>query len=321
MNTAKFRELTFQFIRVHNIQLKWHFNCSHKWIAKFKARNRLSTRHGHLKRRPRASPEDIENYRQTVSHIFQIANPDHIINVDESPWHSDEGSLTTWAITGSEDIVLHGDQKTCFTFIGSMNAENRLLPPVFLSSGTTIRSEKNWFEQAHPIKQWNKNMDWNYLTDHTPSGWTTRNSWVNYLDFLRKYIPNNPEKTPEENKIYVICDSYKAHFPSPNNPSDPISLALARNNIELIKVPEGTTEQCQPLDCRVFGALKSHARRILNQREIKNLLDHCDGIRILETYQSLPVSKPEAKKLLVSCYYDLSPHLLEEAWTRAIQLE
>ena len=212
MNSTKFKELAQKFVEDHRIVRKWNFNCSHKWIAKFKVRNRLSTRRGHLKRRPTASQEDIDNYRQKVLDIMQTAEHDHIINVDESPWHSDENALTTWAVTGSEDIVLYGDQKTCFTFIGSMNAENQLLPPIFLSSGTTVRLENNWFEEAHPVQQWSQDKEWRYLTDHTPSGWTTKESWVRYLDFLRKYIPNDPQKSHEKNKIYVICDIVIEHI-------------------------------------------------------------------------------------------------------------
>jgi len=334
MSLRKFIALARSYVNNNDIQKKY-FNFSPRWASNYLKRHDFTRRRAHRKRRPAASPEDIRKYREKVLQVLQVADGDHVINVDESPWHSDESSLSTWVPKGSEDVIIYGDEKTSFTFIGSLNANNELLPPIFISSGKTIRSENSWFGEGRPILTWNNDKDWDYLTDHTPSGWTNADSWARYLNFLRKYIPNDPEKTPEQNKIYVICDSYKPHFPSEKkkkknknkkndneeeeeeNP-DPVSIALSENNIELIKIPEGTTEQCQPLDCRIFGALKSHARKILTEQEIKQMLKHYEENDFLETYESLPISRSESKNVLVECYHSLSPHLLQEAWNRAI---
>jgi len=139
-------------------------------MSKFRKRNRVSKKKGHLKRRPKASDEDIQSFRQKVAHVLANADGKHVINADESPWHYSDQSLTTWAPTGSENVIIEGDQKACFTFIGAINGNNELLPPVFLSAGKTARTEKNWFGEAHSIQNW------------------------------------------EENKIYLICNSYRSHF-------------------------------------------------------------------------------------------------------------
>ena len=48
-------------------------------------------------------------------------------------------------------------------------------------------------------------------------------------------------------------------------------------NIELIKVPEGTTDICQPLDRNFFG----HARALLTDNNVNDVLENFD----IETFQ------------------------------------
>ena len=312
----------FVGLEENHIERRKNFGVSAKWMRKFRKRHHFSQRKGHLKRRPKATEEEIQTFKEKVQHVLQIAEGDHVINADESPWHFDEKSLTTWAQTGSENVIIEGNQKPCFTFIGAINANNQLLPPVFLSAGKTALTERNWFGEAHSINSWDERKQWNYITDHTKSGWTNRQSWIRFLLFLRKYIPINPEKTKEQNTIYLICDSYRSHIPNPKKPNDPLKAFLEDNNIEIIKVPEGTTERCQPLDCRIFGAIKSHAKKAITNKEIDHLMpflinkDH--RYHIQETYTKLVLTKPQVKVLLVQCYYQATPTLIQEAWNKAI---
>jgi len=190
INNRKFRVMVNQFIQSNNIKPKWKFNCSPKWIASFKERNGLSTRKAHLKKRPKTTDKDIEEFRNRVDELLQTVNPRYVINADESPWHLNEILLSTWAEKGSEDVIIDGVPKECFTFLASVNANDELLPPVFLASGKSTVCERKWFGEAHPIESWNRTKadQWKYLTDHTKKGWTNRKFWAHYLDFLRKYI-------------------------------------------------------------------------------------------------------------------------------------
>lgn len=74
----------------------------------------------------------------------------------------------------------------------------------------------------------------------------------------------------EENKLYLLCDSYSDHFSK-----DSMKFAQLLI-IQLIKIPEGTTDIFQTLDCCIFGVLKNHARTFLNLRIIKELEEKFD---------------------------------------------
>jgi len=133
MKSETFKQITSQVIEDERIEVTRNFNFSPKWISNFKKRYNFTSRRGHLKRRPKASKEDIQAFKLRVAHILETAEGDHVINADESPWHFNEKSLT-WAIKGSENVVIEGDQKSCFTFLGAINGNNELLPPVFILS-------------------------------------------------------------------------------------------------------------------------------------------------------------------------------------------
>ena len=54
--------------------------------------------------------------------------------------------------------------------------------------------------------------------------------------------------------------------------------------IGLLYIPAGQTNEWQPLDRRVFGSLKSRAMKLLNEKMIESSLDNCnmcDAVEIL----------------------------------------
>jgi len=289
------------------------------FISAFKKRNSLSTRKAHLKRRPTASITDELVFKETFRNLLETVEHKYIINADECPWHTNEINKSTWARTGDDNIVIEGVEKECFTFIGSISANGDIIPPVFLAAGSTNTVDKNWFGEAHPICEWDHTKNWEYITDHTEKGWTNRESWARYLYFLREYISEG--KNPlEEPKIYLICDSYSAHFPKEEEEeTDPVQMAITANNIELIKVPEGLTDRYQPLDCLFFGALKSSAKHSAKQIVIQNMLSQFDGKIIKEDYRRAVITRPEMTKILVQCYYKLKEtNTVKESWMTAL---
>ena len=53
----------------------------------------------------------------------------------------------------------------------------------------------------------------------------------------------------EENTLYLVCDGYPVHH------NEIARLAASDLNIKLILIPKGATDECQPLDRRIFGGL------------------------------------------------------------------
>ena len=89
-------------------------------------------------------------------------------------------------------------------------------------------------------------------------------------------------------------------------------------NIEIIKVPEGTTEKCQPLDCRVYGSVKSRVKRIINEKKAIHLSQFLRGGHI-QGFQKLVLTKPQVKDLLLqSGSVITTSSCIQETWNKAI---
>jgi hypothetical protein len=73
-------------------------------------------------------------------------------------------------------------------------------------------------------------------------------------------MPNYQKK---KTQIHLIWDCYKAHL------NDTVLETATRLNILLYFVPAGGTSKLQPLDIKVFGARKAHARKVWGERYAK----------------------------------------------------
>jgi hypothetical protein len=79
---------------------------------------------------------------------------------------------------------------------------------------------------------------------HPPSGWTTLSTFHSYLDWLRQsYVDDEP--------IHLIFDCYSVHCSA-----DTRDYAKGLS-IVLHFIPPGWTDELEPLDGYIFGALKS----------------------------------------------------------------
>ena len=72
------------------------------------------------------------------------------------------------------------------------------------------------------------------------------------------YKPGTAE-TDQVNKSLLICDSFGAHH------TDRAIQKAQELNIDIILIPPGATDECQPLDCRIFGIIKARGRKELNE--------------------------------------------------------
>lgn len=145
-----------------------------------------------------------------------------------------------------------------------------------------MRVETSWFGPGRKIIQENKNPqpipNPSYqktasrdhsnplylpfsLTDHSPSGLTNLEAWLNYLFNIRfGWFPvdDYSEFYQKKNTIILIADSYPVHFAKASQ------RYASLLNILQICVPEGLTDILQNLGSMIFGNLKSHARGYIN---------------------------------------------------------
>lgn len=277
---------------LHNPKIST-FNCSRKFLSNFLKRIRFSRRRAHLKRRPQANPSDIMNFREKVELLFATCQDDHILNADETFWRCADQTFYTWAPIGYDNIHIYtsANEKAGFTALATIDHNGNTLPLVLVGKGKTKRCEKSQFgftnsldifcepvpELPYTITDENEDASLNenetsttrHYTTHSLSGWVNASIWKQYLHFLRAHIPYIPNTEPNDarNTIYLICDGFTVHH------NDAAQIEARALNISLIAVPNGATDECQPLDRRIFGALKSRLRSELNKHISTELLE------------------------------------------------
>ena len=280
----------------HEPNFRKQFTASNKWITKFKRKYRFSRRKFHLKRRPNISTNAVIQFLELTGNIFTNVSRNHILNVDETNWRVADCGEYTWAKTGQESVSINSNvsEKSSFTMLATIDATGKVFPPVLIAKGQTELAESNWFGQGRNILNSQDNVEvlenpfYNmsasrfsekqYLqpvsvTDHSDSGWTNQTTWLNYLYKLRFDWCKPQEDSDfydESNKLYLFCDSFPVHF---SIESQKFAQLL---NIQLVRIPEGTTDTFQALDCRIFGVLKNHARTFLNLQISKEIFERYD---------------------------------------------
>lgn len=114
-----------------------------------------------------------------------------------------------------------------------------------------------------------------------------------YLKWLRRWFNyNHPDEQNES--IILILDTYIAHK------CEEVKKYAGDLNIELFFVPAGATDECQPLDIMVFGALKAHASSIWWNLYAMN--------------PDMVNNNESAVRILVKSWDDLSAETIREAW-------
>jgi len=175
------------------------------------------------------------------------------------------------------------NEKSGFTSLATISLAGGKFPLVNIAKGKTETAEANWFSPgrsitlSHEVKSnapkirsvmdKNKLITANSYTDHSKSGWTTNETWKRYLHKVRQeFVPVLPQTVLMDpvNRILLLCDSYKVHH---SNEAHSIADSL---NINLYSIPAGATDACQPMNCRIFGALKAEANAFMT----KMIADH-----------------------------------------------
>jgi hypothetical protein len=90
------------------------------------------------------------------------------------------------------------------------------------------------------------------VRDHSLSGWTTKETFARYLDWLAGQYR---EKMAAGCQLDLVLDCYSVHR------SSETKAHAASLGIRLWFIPAGHTDELQPLDRAVFGAMKGTFRR------------------------------------------------------------
>ena len=268
------------------------FRASDKWCRNFRRRHGYVWRKAVLVRKVKQTTQDIQRIEEFSHKIRDLRTTqeendqlDLLVNMDETSWRLSYTGDMTWAKKGSPStkINVDFDTKDCFTTVAAITASGKKLPLYVLASGLTERCEKGQvkIETEHE-----------YATDHSKTGWVTEDVMKRYLKWLRNQMNTKFDATGK--RIHLVLDLYTAHR------TRNVKNLARRNQIILHYLPAGCTDTLQPLDRRVFGALKAKARSLWYKEYACN--------------PNLRHTKKAAVKTLLSCWAELSDHLITAAW-------
>ena len=277
------------------------FKASTTWCKAFRQRHGYVWRKPHYKRRPvitEKGQKALEDFNNRVSSIYEMLKSKDqlylLCNADETAWKICYLGQLTWAKSGSKEVKVHvkHNTKECFTTIATITASSQYykLPLFLISKGKTERSRLQFgnFMQKYPSCGIFQSIN----------GWSTKDVMINYLNWLRKTYDETFADCEGYEKgkttIYLIWDCHASH-----RHEEVRSVARALS-IELIFVPPGRTDEAQPLDLRVFGALKASARAF--------------WLKVLYYDKEATPTKAEAANVLATCWEQLSDDVFEDAW-------
>ena len=253
------------------------FNCSNGFIYDFKKRNKFSSRRTHLKRRPNIKDEDLKKWKLRIKKLMTEVSKDLIVNVDETAWFFYPRGLLTWATKGSSNVSISigGNEKENITALCAITASGTKLPMMLIASGKTSACELSQLGDVSP--------NW---TTHSENGWTTEATFIEYLQHIAEYFNYQP--------VHLILDVYAAHR------TDEVKEAAEALGIKLYYIPPGCTDLVQPLDVKVFGALKASARKLFRER--------------YQNARTPKVTSKDAVQNLIRAWEGIGVQLSEEAW-------
>jgi hypothetical protein len=219
------------------------FESSNGFIYAFKHRHHLTSRRIHYKRRPAVTEQQRQRWVSSIRDLMQTIPLSRIVNCDETAWLLHPKGILTWARAGSESVQakINGDEKDCLTVLASVTAAGDKIPLSFFASGKTTRVEES---QIGAVP--------GHWRDHSESGWQTSETFQTYLGKLRTFMGEGP--------IHLLLDSYAAHR------TNAVKKTATALDITLHYIPPGLTDELQPLDRSVFGALKSRAKHLFHER-------------------------------------------------------
>jgi hypothetical protein len=262
------------------------FECSKRFINGFKHRNGFSSRRFHTRRRNRVASEiEIQNWTKAIRKLLaeNATNLDMVVNCDETAWRIIPSGLVTWAPVGTDSVSVEVDanEKDCVTVLASITAAGKKLDLFAVAQGKTKQVEVSQL-----------GTDQTVITDHSESGWSTISTFHHYLSWLAKQYET---EIKSGHTLHLILDLFAAHR------AEKIKKYARTLGIRLWFIPAGYTDELQPLDRGVFGAMKARFRRLFEEA-----LRECLGNRI---------GKLEAIQILIRIWKELSLASIRKGWS------
>lgn len=141
---------------------------------------------------------------------------------------------------------------------GDTKAKITLMPTITAGGDKLNLAWINKAETAYAFQK-HLNMPKTLYGYFSPSGWNNHEIMCQYLREI--VIPYTRKR-----KAALLLDSYEAHFHK-----DVTDLAK-KNNIKLVRVPEGTTSVCQPLDVDFNSQFKRIRSNLWNKERSGGIL-------------------------------------------------
>ena len=261
-----------------------HFNAGRKWMKGFLARYGLSFRTSHPRRRTRANDGIIAAFLQEFEVAKVQLSPNLIFNMDETAWRLFNGSLRTLARRGADHVSSPAklDEKDNLTVICTVSLAGEKLPPWVIVKGKTDRCEEKYRRDPRLRSVLGRRL----MMTHSKNGWATSEVMIAYLVWLSQRV--------DHHWSYLVWDLHSSHR------DESVKIAAGENHVNLAYIPAGQTSVWQPLDVKVFGALKAHARSLLNQRCVDRPLTDIDMI--------------DALLILIQAWDELDSETIKSGW-------
>jgi hypothetical protein len=165
------------------------FQCLNQFIHDFKIRHGFSSRRFHVRRRQRQTGRgDIAQWIEDMKGLLAAVNPHRVVNCDETAWWIIPQGLLCWDPVGQEgvSVTIDGNDKDAITALASVTAASEKLSLFLIAKGRTPRVEHGQLGDSE-----------NHWTTHSPSGWTTKETFRTYLEWLREWYG-------DENTIHLV---------------------------------------------------------------------------------------------------------------------
>ncbi len=263
-----------------------HFSASKGFIYDFKKNHGIVSRKCHTKRRPDNKKYD-QVFIQAMTYLFNNVDPHYIINIDETAWETVPTFLTVWHMKGQDHVVryINANDKEAITVVAGISADGTKLPLQFIAKGET----------AAVIESQIGDVGY-HMRSYSSKGWTTSETFIQYITGIRNHYGWD-----DKNTIHIILDLFKAHV------TDKVKDAAKSLNIALHLIPAGMTDELQPLDKKIFGPLKTFARKLFHQR-----------------YQNSPEerrTKRDACQDMVRAWEKVTSEMIEESFEHFNEIE
>lgn len=243
------------------------FRASNTWVARTLSQNGLSVRKPHVQRRTKPDDGWIASFTTHVDAAVMQYPKSLIFNGDETFWRVCNGVLRTIARTGADNVTIETsyDTKQGLSVLVTVSMDGDILPPWVLAKGETEKCEER-FRKDPRLRHFVTTK--RLVIKHSSTGWMNEELALSYLDFISETVGGRHS--------FMIWDVHASHR------TENVEKRAENLGAGMAFVPAGQTAQWQPLDNRVFGALKQRAHSEFNKLAVdRENVDIIDALVIL----------------------------------------